>query len=320
MIYPRESAPLFIDCDPGIDDALALLTLLGTPDLEILGISTVGGNVSVELTAMNALRLLELTGKHDIPVGAGMSHPLKRHLTVADHVHGKDGLGEIWLPEPTLGLAGKNGVDLMIEKILSVPEVVLLATAPLTNVATAFVRNPRMKEHIKRVVWMGGSTGGGNVTPAAEYNAWVDPEAARIVLQAGVPVTMIGLNVTHQVNLDRKTAESYMKINNPVAQTTSRMLDFYIRFSEETTGSDLSPLHDIVAAVEAVYPGITRTQAYLVDVETRGEITSGATVVDMRGDADQKTNVDVGIEADAPFVLEAILAALSSFGRKGPIA
>ncbi len=311
--YGQDRLPIFLDCDPGIDDAFALMVLLGTPGVELFGISTVGGNVPVELTSENARRILELCGRQEIPVAAGRAGPLVKTLVSAEEVHGRDGLGNINLPRPTVHEAVGGGIALMVEKLMSVPRAILLATAPLTNVAVALHEHPEIRPHIERIVWMGGSTGFGNVTACAEYNAWADPEAARQVIRSGVPFVMVGLNVTHQVALDRTTLAQYRTFGNRVADTAAKMLDFYVTFHEHEAGTDRSPIHDAVAAVAAVYPLSLRTTAYPVDVETRGEITEGATVVDVRGFHSDEPTIEVGIEADAAVHLQVMADALSSF-------
>ncbi len=305
--------PIFLDCDPGIDDAFAIMVLLGIKRLTLLGISTVGGNVPLELTSLNARRVLELCGRGEIPVAGGRPGPLQKTLVSAEEVHGRDGLGNIGLPEPAAPEAKGGGISLLVDKILSVPRAILLATAPLTNVAVALAEHPEIRSHIQRIVWMGGSTSFGNVTPAAEYNAWADPEAARQVIRSGVPFVMVGLNVTHQVALDRATLAQYRALGNRVATTAAQMLDFYVTFHEQVAGTDRSPIHDAVAAVAAVYPASLRTAACAVDVETTGELTEGATVVDLRGLVAPERPIEVGMDVDAEFHLEVMRDALASF-------
>lgn len=305
--------PIFLDCDPGIDDAFAMMVLLGIRQLKLLGVSTVGGNVPVELTSENARRLLELCGRPEIPVAGGRAGPLEKTLVSAEEVHGSDGLGNIGLPKPSVGETAGGGIQLLVDKVLSVPRAILLATAPLTNVAVALADHPEIKSHIQRIVWMGGSTAFGNVTPAAEYNAWADPEAARQVIRSGVPFVMVGLNVTHEVALDRSTLASYRALGNRVAVTAAQMLDFYVSFHEQVAGTDRSPIHDAVAAVAAVYPASLHTVACAVDVETKGELTEGATVVDMRGLGTEEPTIEVGVSVDAEFHLQVMADALGSY-------
>lgn len=302
-----------------MDDALSLVTLFGVPDIEVLGVSTVAGNVPVDATWRNARRILRLIGREDVPVAAGSAAPLKRALHTGEDVHGDDGLGGVTLPDSTSPPAKAGGVDLLVRSILGVPKAVLLATGPLTNVAAALRRKPALGKHLARIVWMGGSFGPGNMSATAEFNAYVDPEAARIVMAAGVPVTMIGLNVTHQVTIDRETVGTYRRFGE-VGKAIGRMLDFYVGACERATGSGRAPLHDVVAAVEAAWPGVVRTTAYPVDVEVAGELTLGMTVVDARGRPDAQPNVDVGIAVDGEFVLGAITDALRLHARRAPIA
>ena len=203
----------------------------------------------------------------------------------------------------------------MIQAIREAGEAILLATAPLTNVAVAMDRDPEIRGRIRRIVWMGGSWGFGNVTAAAEFNAWVDPEAARAVIRSGVPMTMIGLNVTHQVSIDAETVEAYRRMSNPVAQAAAEMLAFYLDFHEREIHRSQAPVHDPVAAVEAVFPGVVVTERHRVDVETKGELTVGETVIDTRHDSDG-SGIDVGVRVDAPFVLETMAKAVASYGAQ----
>lgn len=315
----RQSLPIFVDCDPGVDDALALVTLFGVPGVEVLGVSTVAGNVGLDATFRNARRILKLVGREDVPVAAGASAPLKRALHTGEDVHGDDGLGGYQLPDSVTPPPKTGGIDLMAHALMGVERAVLLATGPLTNVASALRRKPGIVPHIDRIVWMGGSFGEGNVNAVAEFNAYVDPEAARIVFRSGVPVTMIGLNVTHQVTIDQETVDAYRE-QGDVGKAIAGILDHYVRSCTELTGSTRCAIHDVVAAVEAAYPGVVGTKAYPVDVEVAGEITTGMTVVDVRPRPDASPNVDVGISVDGGFVLKAITDALRAHARKAPIA
>lgn len=305
---------LFIDCDPGIDDAISLFTVFAEKDVRVLGISTVAGNLPVTTTADNACRLLTLLQVDDVPVAKGADRPLLRPLVIAPEVHGENGLGGVQLPPPRIGLDPRHGVILMIEEIRRSPEpVTLLATGPLTNVALAIRLEPELRQLIERIVLMGGSTGRGNVSPAAEFNIFVDPEAARIVFESGIPLVMVGLNVTEQVLVFRSDLARLRRQGGRVAQVAADLLDFYIRFHETTRHTDASPLHDAVAAVEALHPGTLETVAAGVVIETKGEATSGATVVDFQpGNTPRHpTRVAVAVEPEA--VKEQILTALEQF-------
>lgn len=303
---------IFMDCDPGLDDALALFTLLGSPQAELLGISTVAGNVPVDKTYINARKLLALAGRK-VPVGAGCDRPLAGKLRTAEHVHGADGLGGVALPDPP-EIPLVDGVDLLIESLRGHPGATLLATGPLTNVATALRRAPTLRGAVSRIVVMGGSMGFGNVTPAAEFNFYVDPLAAHEVLTSGIPVTMVGLNVTETVTMDRTYLEKIADLGEPVL-TLSKILDFYVRFHEKTQGSDRSALHDVVAAVEAVYPGTLDTKTYFVDVETRGELTEGACVVDVRDVLQKPKTVSVGLRIQDETVLRIITESMERLAK-----
>lgn len=205
-----------------------------------------------------------------------------------------------------------DGVDLMVHEIQKAGQAVLLATGPLTNVAVAMGRAPELRTHLRRIVWMGGSWGFGNVTPAAEFNAWVDPDAARAVLRSGVPVTMIGLNVTHQVLIGASTVDSYRRMGNSVAKVAADMLDFYLDFHKREVHRVEAPIHDAVAAVEAAFPGVVATERHPVDVETTGELTTGETVIDARYDTN-RSGIDVGVKPDASFILSTMAASVMSY-------
>ncbi|MGH3010119.1 MAG: nucleoside hydrolase, partial [Gaiellaceae bacterium] len=199
------STKIVMDCDPGHDDAMAILLALASPELELLGVTTVAGNQTLDKTTRNALIALEIAGRGDVPVAAGADRPLRRELRTAAHVHGETGLDGPELPEPAAAPVDAHAADFLAELIE--PGVVLVPTAPLTNVALMLERHPDVRDRLERIVWMGGSTVEGNVTPAAEFNCFVDPEAAAAVFASGIPITMIGLNVTHRALFTRAHAE-----------------------------------------------------------------------------------------------------------------
>ena len=304
---------IFVDCDPGQDDALALITLLGTQEANVVGISTVAGNHTVENTTRNALKLLTLAGRTNIPVARGMSRPLVKELVIAPEVHGETGLtGD--LPEPEADPVALSGPEFMARTFLDASEpLTLLAIGPLTNVAVALGLFPQMKEKIERLVIMGGGIGGGNVTPAAEFNFYVDPEAAALVLASGVPTVIAGLNVTHNVRVDRSDLNQYKAIGGHVADVISGMFDFYIKFHEDLGQS--SPLHDVVAAVETMFPGTISGKLLTTTVDAGVGPARGQMISDIRPRRKADGSVIVGMDADADFVRKTIVAALEHLSR-----
>ncbi|MGH8911499.1 MAG: nucleoside hydrolase, partial [Acidimicrobiia bacterium] len=222
------SIPVLIDCDPGHDDAIAILLALASPELELLGITTVAGNTTLPKTTRNALKVLELTGRTDLPVAAGAERPLVRELVVAENVHGESGLDGPRLPEPQLRPVALHAVDFLAEQILGCADpVTLVPIGPLTNVALLIIRYPKVVSNLARIVSMGGAIGVGNTTPAAEFNIYVDPEAAHRVYRSGVPVTMIGLDVTHQALLNREHA-GRLRSQGAAGRFVAELLDFFI--------------------------------------------------------------------------------------------
>src|SRR5690348_5317532 len=224
------TTPIVIDCDPGHDDAIAILLALASPELELVGVTTVAGNQTLDKTTRNALVTLEIAGRPDIPVAAGADAPLQRELRTAAHVHGETGLDGPELPDPSAEPVAENAADFLAELIE--PGVVLVPTAPLTNIALLFERHPEVRERVERIVWMGGAIGEGNVTPAAEFNAFVDPEAAAVVFASGIPITMIGLDVTHRALFTRAHADR-VRGTGSVGRFVAELCDFILPFHEQ---------------------------------------------------------------------------------------
>jgi pyrimidine-specific ribonucleoside hydrolase len=251
------TTPIVIDCDPGHDDAMAILLALASPELELIGVTTVAGNQTLDKTTRNALVTLEIAGRSDIPVAAGAEAPLHRKLRTAAHVHGETGLDGPELPEPSA-----RPVDTDPGEWLE-PGVVLVATAPLTNVAGWLERGIRPE----RIVWMGGAIGEGNVTPAAEFNAFVDPEAAAAVYASGIPLTMIGLDVTHRALFTRAHAERLREAGR-AGRFVAELSDFFQAFHERSYGFAGSPIHDAMAVAHVIDPSLVETRRLNVAVET----------------------------------------------------
>ena len=304
-----EKRRIIIDTDPGQDDAAAIFLAFGSPaEIDLLGITTVAGNVPLSYTSRNALILCELCNRGDVKVFAGADRPLSRPLVTAEHVHGKTGLDGPDLAEPTLKLQEQHAVDFIIETLRNEPagSVTLCTLGPLTNIATAFNRAPDIIPRIREIVSMGGGfSEGGNITPAAEFNIYVDPEAAKIVFGAGVPMVLMPLDVTHQL-LTRKDRVARMRaIGTPPAIAMVEMLEFFERFDVEKYGSDGGPLHDPTVVAYLVKPELFGGKLCNVEIETASELTAGMTVIDWWHVTERPRNVKVirAVDADGFFDL-----------------
>jgi len=277
----NESGPrrVIIDTDPGVDDAFALLLAMRSPELKIEGITPVAGNVPLELTLPNALRMVEIAGRADIPVAAGAKSPLLRRLVTAAYAHGENGLGGALFPEPKLKALVDPASVLIRQIVRKYPnEVTLITLGPLTNVATALNSDSELAGMIKRVVMMGGSLSGGNITPAAEFNIYVDPEAARIVFQSGIPVTMVGLDVTRKTSLTDEHVKTLEGAQNPVSQAAAKIARNAIDHNR-AQGFLVGPnMHDSLAVAAFLDPSLLGWKEYYVDIETTGELTAGETL------------------------------------------
>ena len=307
--------PVLLDCDPGHDDALAITLALARPELDVLGITTVAGNVGLRETTRNTLRLLALLGRTDVPVASGAAAPLLRPLEIADDVHGESGLDGADLPEPQSELRPEGALAFLRATLEAAPgPVTLIPTGPLTNIAQLLLAAPALAPKIAHVCLMGGAMREGNWTPAAEFNIWVDPEAARIVFRSGLPITMVGLDVTHTALFLDTDIERLVALGTPAARVFEDLLRFYARFHHQRYGWDGSPIHDAVAVAHVAVPGLVTTQPYRVDVETTGEITRGRTVVDSRGVPGPAPNADVALTIDRARFVDLLVDAIASFG------
>jgi purine nucleosidase len=275
---------IIIDTDPGQDDAAAIMLALGSPEeIEVLGITAVAGNVPLTLTARNARIVCELCNRTDVKIFAGAERPVARPLVTAEHVHGKTGLDGPALDEPTMPLQEQHAVDFIVETLRAeAPGAVTLCTlGPLTNIALALTKAPEIAPSIRELVMMGGGFfEGGNITPAAEFNIYVDPEAAEIVFRSGIPIVMMPLDVTHRV-LTRKTrVEKIRAIGSPAAVALAEMLEFFERFDIEKYGTDGGPLHDPTVIAYILRPELFTGRDCNVEIETASPLTTGMTVVD----------------------------------------
>ncbi|EYB69716.1 purine nucleosidase [Deinococcus phoenicis] len=306
---PSPGLPVILDGDPGLDDAIAWLLALGSPeDVQVLGVTTVHGNVGLDLTTHNAGVTLALAGAvgAQVPVYAGADRPLVRPAMTAAQVHGDSGLPASGLPDPVRAPEAEHAVDFLIRTVRARPhEVTLVATGPLTNVALAFRLAPDLPGLLREVVWMGGSTGQGNRTPAAEFNALADPHAVRIVLESGAPLRMFGLNVTMQAIATPERMERLRGLGNRAGAVSAELLTFYAAVYRQRYSLPGGALHDPVAVAAVIRPDLFQMQAMNVQVETQEGLNFGRTVCDVYGVTEQPANVQVavGVEDAAFFEL-----------------
>jgi len=303
-----EKRKIIIDTDPGQDDAVAILLALGSSELEVAGITAVAGNVPLSLTEKNARKICELAGRPDVKVYAGAVRPLMRPLVTAEHVHGRTGLDGPDLPEPTMKLQEQHAVDFIVETLMreTAGTITLCPLGPLTNVALALIREPRIAPRIREIVLMGGGFfEGGNMTPTAEFNIYVDPHAADVVFRSGVPIVMMPLDVTHKALTTARRIDAFRKLGTKVGDATVALLDFFERFDEQKYGTDGGPLHDPCVIAYLVEPGLFKGRDCNVTVETASELTMGMTVIDWWGVTDRPRNARVmrDIDADGFFAL-----------------
>jgi inosine-uridine nucleoside N-ribohydrolase len=307
------SLPVLVDCDPGHDDAIALLLALASPEVELLGVTTVAGNQTLEKTTANALKVLEFVGRGDVPLAAGAARPLVREPFVAAYVHGESGLEGPVLPPPEGTPLEEHAVDFLAARILgSDRPVTLVPTGPLTNVALLLARYPEAAARLERVVLMGGAIAEGNVTPAAEFNIWADPEAAARVFASGLDVTMIGLDVTHKALMTSAHAD-LLRGAGRTGRMVAELFDFFHRFHAATYDFDGSPIHDAVAVAHVFGPGLVETAERHVAVECGSELCRGRTVVDLWRRTDNEPNAHVAVDIDADAFIELLLARLATF-------
>ena len=309
------SQKIIIDTDPGQDDAIGILLALASPEeLDLLGIVTVAGNVPLELTSRNALMLCELAKKPKTKIFAGCSRPLVRPLVTAEHVHGKTGLDGADLPDPTISLQNQHGVDWTIETLLSAKDnsITLCCFAPLTNVAMAMIKAPEILTKINRIVMMGGGYfEGGNITPTAEFNIFVDPHAANTVLRCGRPIVMMPLDVTHKALMKRKWLEGLKDMGSAVGDAAYGMMSFYERFDLEKYGSNGGPLHDPTVIAYLLKPELFEGRDVNVEIEIHSELTMGMTVVDWWNVTDRQPNVTYNNQINADGFFQLILDRLT---------
>jgi inosine-uridine nucleoside N-ribohydrolase len=337
LLAPTAASPhrIIIDTDPGVDDALAILLALRSPELQVEAITPVAGNVPLEFTLPNALKLVEIAGRTDVPVAAGARNPLVRRLITGEHVHGNNGLAGVDFPEPKIKPVAETATEIIRRIVRANPgEISIVAVGPLTNVALALRADPDLAGKLRSIVIMGGSLSGGNVTPAAEFNLYVDPEAARIVFDAGVPLTMVGLDVTRKVLFTEDRLKVMETAKNPSGVAAGRIMRATLERLNRGPHPMIEAMHDPLTVANLIDPGILTLKDYYVEVETEGEFTAGQTLgysyAPARGsapmataekqdgtgvlatDADFKANTKVAVEVDPERFFKLLLGRLTA--------
>lgn len=312
---------VILDCDPGHDDAIALLMALASDNIDLVAITTSAGNQLPEKTFNNTRKLLALTNREDIPVAMGALKPLRRELIIADDVHGESGLDGAELPEPTVAPATIRANDLLAKMLSESDEkITIVATGPLTNIAIFLLSHPELKEKIELISFMGGACFGGNITPHAEFNIYVDPEAADIVVKSGVPVAMFGLDVTLKAQLFEEDIKEIREIGNPVATTMADLLDFFnltttVPFLAEEGHVEGIHMHDPCAMAYVIDPSMFKALPMHVEVETSNTLSLGSTVVDYDDLFKKEKNVVVGFDVDLPKFKELVIQTINHFSN-----
>ncbi|MGV0168544.1 pyrimidine-specific ribonucleoside hydrolase RihA [Furfurilactobacillus sp. WILCCON 0119] len=306
---------IILDCDPGHDDALAMMMAIASPKIELAAVTTSAGNQTPAKTLNNALRLLTLMKRQDIPVAAGNQTPLVQPLATAGNVHGESGLDGAELPDPTFEPQSRPAIELMAETVRNSQEpVTLVVTGPMTNVALFLRVYPELAKQLKQIVYMGGAMGLGNWTPSVEFNIYVDPEAAKIVMNSGIPMVMAPLNVTHQAQIMKDEITAIGKINNPVAHAFEGLLNFFERYHEAPKwGFTGAQLHDPCTIAWLIDPTMFEGEQLNVDVETKGELTKGETVCDYYDLTDKPKNTLVLLKIERQRFIDLIMESLRTF-------
>jgi purine nucleosidase len=311
--------PCVVDCDPGHDDAIALLLAAASPELDLRAITTVAGNGELDKVTYNALRVCTLAGIRDVPVAAGAERPLVRELETAADVHGASALDGPALPEPDLALDARPAHELIADVAAASGEpLTLIAIGPLTNVATALDRHPELAGSLREIIVMGGSTGRGNRTPYAEFNIWVDPEAADRVFGSGVPVTMVGLNLTHQALATPPVVDRLRVLDSEIARAVVGWISFFGSSYEDLWGFGGPPVHDACAVALGIDATLVRCVDTFVAIETEGRWTRGATVVDLHGRLRRGPNARVALDLDAERFWDLVVGAVARLGAREP--
>ena len=302
---------ILIDCDPGHDDMMAIMLACASAELELAGVTTVAGNQTGEKTYRNALRTLTLIGRTDIPVARGADKPLLRALTVAPEIHGVSGLDGADLPEPGFQGIAESAASFIVRTLMgSHDPLTLVPTGPLTNVALALLEEPKLAGKLERIVLMGGAVADSNISPAAEFNIYVDPEAAKIVFGSGIPIVMVGLDVTNKALLSFMDIDEMASWKGRVSRVVAPLLRFFAQANRDIFGFAGAPLHDALAVAHLLRPEVIRTRRMNVEIETAGELTRGRTVADVYGISGRAPNAEVALEVDLPLFKEMLFTAI----------
>ena len=306
--------PAVIDCDPGVDDAFAILLAAASPAIDLLAITTVAGNHTIDRMTLNARRICSIAGIRDVPIAEGCDRPLVREQITAPQIHGTTALGGVEFEgEPDVPIDPRNAVDLIVETFMAREDATLIAIGPLTNVAMALRREPRLARRIRRISLMGGAWGLGNFSPAAEFNILADPEAARIVFESGVPITMCGLELTRQAVATPDVIDRVAALGTPVGEMCAAMLRFYAEATRRRRRSFGPALHDPCSVAWLIDPSLIVTEPMHVEIETHSEFSYGRTVVDVDGVTSEPANVDVAVALDASRFWDLLIGALATF-------
>jgi inosine-uridine nucleoside N-ribohydrolase len=309
------ATPVLLDCDPGHDDALAIMLAAANPAIDLLGITTVAGNQTLAKTTLNARRVCTAAGITTVPIAAGRDRPLHGTLEIGENIHGETGLDGPAFGEPTVPVQPVGAVEFIRRTLLGHGEpVTLIATGPLTNVAALLLAHPEVSTHIREVVVMGGSTDRGNSSPYAEFNIWADPEAASIVLNSGLPFTMCGLNVTHQALATPDVLARIAALGTPLARVCVDLLGFFAASYRQVFGFEAPPLHDPVAVARVIDPAVVTTAEANVTIELASPLTRGATVTDLHHVTGREPNAQVAITLDTTRFWDLIVTAIATLG------
>ena len=308
--------PIVLDCDPGHDDALAILLAAAAPSLHLVAITTVAGNQSLDKTALNARRICSVAGIREVPVAAGCDAPLVGRRIASPEIHGESGLDGPAFGEPTVPLDPRHAVDVILDAARTYDGLVLVATGPLTNVATALARDPGLAQRLQRVVLMGGAIGLGNATPAAEFNIGADAEAARAVFESGVPITMVPLETTHRALATPAVMDRIAALDFPLAHLCVDLLKFFAQTYLRVFGFAAPAVLDPCAVAWLIDPSIVPTRHMRVDIETKAEFSYGRTICDVHAVTGRSPNVDVGVDLEVDRFWDLMIGALASYRER----
>lgn len=310
---------IVLDCDPGHDDAMAILLAAASPAIDLVAITTVAGNQTLEKTTLNARRVCSMAGIHDVPIAAGCDRPLVREPMQADDIHGESGLDGVDWPEPTVGLDPRHAVDVIAEAALDGDgPLTIVAVGPLTNVATVLSRHPGIRDRIDRISIMGGAIGLGNWSPSAEFNIVEDPEAAAAVLGSGLPITLVPLEVTHRALATREVLERIEGLGSPVAAMSVALMRFFAEAYERVFGFEAPAVHDPCAVAALIDPSLVTTRHVNVEIDLESSLSLGRTVCDIHGITGRTPNADVGVDLDVGRFWDLMIEALATYSAARP--